>query len=156
VPEYAKAVFNSFNEPGKPTFAELALELKGKGMAAIVVAGESYGQGSSREHAALCPMYLGVRVVLAKSIERIHKANLINFCVVPIEFADPADYDRIKAGDELTMDDLPESIRADDRVRIVDKSSSFELTGQLRLSDRERQILLAAGLLNYTRNKTNG
>ena len=78
---------------GKPSFADRALELKGKGAAGLIVAGESYGQGSSREHAALCPMYLGVRAVLAKSIERIHKANLINFCIVPIEFSDASDYD---------------------------------------------------------------
>ena len=86
VPEYAKVVFNCFNEEGKPAFAERALELKKNSIAGIIIAGESYGQGSSREHAALCPMYLGVRAVIAKSIERIHKANLINFCIVPIEF----------------------------------------------------------------------
>ncbi|MHC4355841.1 MAG: aconitate hydratase, partial [Planctomycetota bacterium] len=76
VPEYAKVVFNCFNEEGEPTFADRALDLKQDGVAGVIVAGESYGQGSSREHAALCPMYLGVRAVIAKSIERIHKANL--------------------------------------------------------------------------------
>ncbi|MHC4243176.1 MAG: aconitate hydratase, partial [Planctomycetota bacterium] len=100
VPEYAKVVFNCFNEKGKPTFAQRSLELKKQGTAGIIVAGESYGQGSSREHAALCPMYLGMRAVLAKSIERIHKANLINFCIVPIEFVEPADYDKINPEDQ--------------------------------------------------------
>jgi aconitate hydratase len=155
VPEYAKAVFHCFNEKDKPTFAERALELKKKGTAGVIVAGESYGQGSSREHAALCPMYLGVRAVIAKSIERIHRANLINFCIVPIVFAEPGDYDKIKPGDRLQIDGLLEAIKSNDEVKIVDKTSSFEFSGRLELSDRERRILLSAGLLNYTRNKAN-
>lgn len=153
VPEYAKVVFNCFNEEGKPTFAERSLKLKKKGVAGVIVAGQSYGQGSSREHAALCPMYLGVRVVIAKSIERIHKANLINFCIVPIEFAGPADYDKIKAGDELEITDLVGAVKNEDKIIIVDKTSSVEFVGNLVLSGREREILLSAGLLNYIRKK---
>jgi aconitate hydratase len=156
VPEYAKVVFNCFNEKGKPTFADRALELKKKGVAGIIVAGESYGQGSSREHAALCPMYLGVRAVIAKSIERIHKANLINFCIVPLEFADPADYDKIEQNDELQIDDLLEAIKSSDTVKVIKADGSFEFTGKLELSDRDREILLSAGLLNYTRKKADG
>ncbi|MHC4439526.1 MAG: aconitate hydratase [Planctomycetota bacterium] len=160
VPEYAKVVFNCFNEKGELTFAERALELKKNGTAGIIVASESYGQGSSREHAALCPMYLGVRAVIAKTIERIHKANLINFCIVPIEFADPADYDKIEPGDELRIDGLPEAIKSSDTVQVIKADSSFEFTGRLELSDRDREILLSAGLLNYilnyTRKKTDG
>jgi aconitate hydratase len=150
VPEYAKVVFNCFNEQGKPTFAQRALELKEKGFAGIIVAGESYGQGSSREHAALCPMYLGVRVVIAKSIERIHKANLTNFCIVPVEFAEPADYDKIKPADQLQIDNLLDAIKKSDKVKIIDKTGSFEFVGRLSLSARDREILLSAGLLNYT------
>jgi aconitate hydratase len=153
VPEYAKAVFNCFNEEGKPTFADRALELKKKGTAGIIVAGESYGQGSSREHAALCPMYLGVRAVIAKSIERIHKANLINFCIVPIEFADPAHYDKIEQDDELQIDGLLEAIKSSDTVKVVKTGGSFEFTGKLELSGRDREILLSAGLLNFTRKR---
>ncbi len=153
VPEYAKVVFNCFNEPDSATFAERALELKKTGIGACLVAGASYGQGSSREHAALCPMYLGVRAVIAKSIERIHKANLINFCIVPVEFADPADYDRINSGDELEIKNLLEAIKGGDEVTIANRSHSFEFTGRLNLSVRDRQILLSAGLLNYTRKK---
>ncbi|OHB60950.1 MAG: aconitate hydratase [Planctomycetes bacterium RBG_13_50_24] len=156
VPEYAKVVFNCFNEKGKPTFAERALELKKKGKAGIIVAGESYGQGSSREHAALCPMYLGVRAVIAKTIERIHKANLINFCIVPVEFADPADYDKIEPGDELQIDNLLEAVKSSDTVKIVKADGSFDFVGRLELSDRDREILLSEGLLNYTRKKTDG
>ena len=153
VPEYAKAVFNCFNEQGKPTFAERALGLKKKGIAGVIVAGQSYGQGSSREHAALCPMYLGVRAVIAKSIERIHKANLINFCVVPIEFAEPADYDKIKPDDLLRIDNLLEVIKSCDEVEIAEKNGKYEFVGKLVLSEREREILLSAGLLSYTRRK---
>ena len=156
VPEYAKVVFNCYNEEGEPTFAERALELKRKATAGIIVAGESYGQGSSREHAALCPMYLGVRAVIAKSIERIHKANLINFCIVPIEFADPADYEKIEQDDKLRIDGLLEAIKSSDTVKIVKADGSFDFVGRLELSDRDREILLSAGLLNYTRKKTDG
>jgi len=156
VPEYAKVVFNCFNEKDKPTFAERALKLKQQAIASVVVAGDSYGQGSSREHAALCPMYLGVRVVIAKSIERIHKANLINFCIVPIEFADPADYEKIEAGDRLQIDNLTEVIKRSDEITIIDKTGGFEFIGRVALSARDREILLSAGLLNYTHKKING
>ena len=154
VPEYAKVVFNCFNENGKPTFAQRALDLKKKSTAGIVVAGESYGQGSSREHAALCPMYLGVRVVIAKSIERIHKANLINFCIVPIEFAEPTDYEKIQADDELRINNLLEAIKSGRTVQIVKADGSSKCTGRLELSKRDREILLSAGLLNYIRQQT--
>jgi aconitate hydratase len=155
VPEYAKVVFNCFNEQGKPTFAQRAHELKKRAISGVIVAGESYGQGSSREHAALCPMYLGVRMVIAKSIERIHKANLINFCIVPVEFTEPADYDKVECGDELVINNLLEAIKDSDTVEIVKADGSFEFVGRLELSDRDREILLSAGLLNYTRKKTN-
>jgi aconitate hydratase len=101
-------------------------------------------------------MYLGVRLVIAKSIERIHKANLINFCIVPVEFAEVSDYDRIEPEDELQIEDLLEAIKGADEVRIVEKSGKYELVGRLLLSERDREILLSAGLLNYTRKKVNG
>jgi aconitate hydratase len=154
VPEYAKVVFNCFNKEGKPTFAERTLELKEKGIAGVIVAGESYGQGSSREHAALCPMYLGVRVVIAKSIERIHKANLVNFCIVPIEFAEPRDYDKIKPDDLLQIDNLLEAIKGSDAVKVAEKTGKYEFVGRLNLPARDREILLSAGLLNHTRQQT--
>ncbi|MBE0535837.1 MAG: aconitate hydratase [Phycisphaerae bacterium] len=153
VPEYAKVVFNCFNKPDQPTFAQRCLELKADGIGAVVVAGLSYGQGSSREHAALCPMYLGVRAVIARSIERIHKANLINFAIVPLEFVDGRDYDRIQPEDQLHIDNLLDSIRGGDRVTVSDTTAGFEFACRLDLSTRDREILLAAGLLNYTRKK---
>lgn len=151
VPEYAKVVFNAFNEPGEPTFAERALKLKADGIAGVIIAGESYGQGSSREHAALCPMYLGVRAVIAKSMERIHRANLINFCIVPIQFADSADYDKLDADDQIEIADLVGAVTNSDTVKIRAKGGALEFVGKLNLSDRDREILLAAGKLNYTR-----
>ena len=156
VPEYSKYVFNSFNETGKPTFAQKALELKKKGVAGIVIASESYGQGSSREHAALCPMFLGVRMIIAKSIERIHKANLINFCILPVEFETPADYEKINVDDELEVKNLNAAIESADVIAIKDKTGNFEFKGRLSLSPRDRQLLLAGGLLNYTREGTKG
>ncbi len=156
VPEYAKVVFNCFNEKGKPTFAQLALELNQKGIAGVIVAGDSYGQGSSREHAALCPMYLGVRAVIAKTIERIHKANLINFCIVPIEFENPSDYEKIKVDDKLRIPSLLDAVRAADTVSVKEENGRYEFTGRLELSGRDRKILLSAGLLNYIRRKADG
>jgi len=106
IPKYARVVFECFNEPGKPSFAERGLAAKAAGRAGIIVAGESYGQGSSREHAAICPMYLGVRLVLARSIERIHAANLINFGIVPLLFRNPDDYAAIAPGDAVEIRSL--------------------------------------------------
>jgi aconitate hydratase len=153
VPEYSKYVFNCFNEQGKPTFAQKALELKKKDIAGVVVAAESYGQGSSREHAALCPMYLGVRMIIAQSIERIHKANLINFCVLPVEFENPADYGKINADDEFDVENLNAAIKSADVITIKDKTRGLDFKCRLNLSQRDRQILLAGGLLQFTKNK---
>jgi len=153
VPEYAKVVFNCFNEEDEPTFAQRALELKSQGVGGIVVAAQSYGQGSSREHAALCPMYLGVRAVIAKSIERIHKANLINFAIVPIEFADMADYEKIDAHDELEIPGLIDAVRSSENITVINKTQGCEIAAKLDLSTRDREILLSGGLLKYTRNK---
>jgi len=152
VPEYAKSVFHIFNQPGHPTFAERALSVKANGRHGVVVAGESYGQGSSREHAALCPMYLGVRAVLAKSMERIHKANLVNFGIVPLLFADAKDYDRIAAEDEVGIDDLVGAIsRGDQTVTMRLPAKDAVIPCRLELTPRQRRLLLAGGLLSATK-----
>jgi len=151
VPEYAKHVFRAMNAPGEPTFAQRAMACRQAGQAAFVVAGDSYGQGSSREHAALCPMYLGVRAVLAKAIERIHQANLVNFGILPLTFADPADYDRLQAGHELLIEGTAEAIRSADRVAVRDVTGGFEFVCRVSLAPRQRAVLAAGGLLNYTR-----
>ena len=141
VPQYAKFVF----EPCDPKFHDICMANKEKGLANVIVAGESYGQGSSREHAALCPMYLGVKAVVAKSIERIHRANLINFGIVPFTFVNAKDYDLVKAGDVLTIDGVRKAVEADGTATL--KVGSKSIAVKTSLSDREKHLILCGGLL---------
>ncbi len=151
VPEYAKHVFGCFNEAGRPSFADRCMALRDAGRAGIIVAGDSYGQGSSREHAALCPMYLGVRVVLAKAIERIHQANLVNFAILPLTFEDPSDYDGLKEGDELVIENVSALVASGDVATVRNVTQGTSMTCRVNLAPRQREILLAGGLLRYTR-----
>lgn len=151
VPEYAKVVFNCFNESPKPTFADRALEVRNAGRHGIIISGDSYGQGSSREHAALCPMYLGIKLVIAKTIERIHCANLINFAIVPAFFADVNDYDRIEEGDELLADGFRKALIDAEVFTVKNITKGFDFQCKLQLSKRDRDILLAGGKLSYTK-----
>ncbi|MBS3820547.1 MAG: aconitate hydratase [Planctomycetes bacterium] len=151
VPEYATVVFDAFNEEHEPTFADRCLALKEQGKAAIIVAGDSYGQGSSREHAALCPMYLGVRVVIAKAIERIHQANLVNFAILPLVFAHDGDYDRIQPGDALVVEGVDEAIASGETVTVRNGTQGVEFECKVQLAPRQRTILAAGGLLQYTK-----
>jgi aconitate hydratase len=116
----------------------------------IIVAGQNYGQGSSREHAAMCPMYLGVKAILAKSFARIHHDNLVNFGILPLTLAQESDYDAINLGDRLEVRDLGQRL-ADgaNTLEIMNLSSGRTLATQLNLLPRLRQILLAGGLLNF-------
>lgn len=117
----------------------------------IIVGGENYGQGSSREHAAITPMYLGVKVVLAKSIARIHKNNLINHGVIPMTFDDPMDYEGISQGDELQIPDFVRQIKLR-KVVLYNKTTDKEISATLDLSDSEVSILLSGGQLAYMKN----
>ncbi len=129
------------------TFAERALESDG----GFLVAGENYGQGSSREHAALCPMYLGVEGVLAQSFARIHKANLFNFGIVPLEI-DAEDYEQIEQGDDIEIvDDVAEAVRTGQETFTVRVNDDWELTGHLDASAREREILADGGKLSHVK-----
>lgn len=141
VPEYAKYVFELCDK----TFHDRCLANKEAGFANVIVAGESYGQGSSREHAALCPMYLGVKAILAKSIERIHRANLINFGIVPFVFVDPKDYDKLGTGDRLELKGIREAVAGDGVLTVKGPKSSFEV--RTTLSAREKLLILSGGLL---------
>ena len=105
----------------------------------IMVAGVHFGCGSSREHAAINPMYLGVKAVIAKSIARIHKGNLVNHGVIPMLFEDGADYDRLEQTDELHIDNLREQIAAR-RVQITDKTKGFSFWAKLELTDKEIEV----------------
>ena len=128
-----------------PEFPKRALE-EGQ---SIIIGGANYGQGSSREHAALAPMYLGVKAVLAKSFARIHAANLINAGILPLVFADPADYDTIAQDDVLAVNGVSEALKAG--VLTLKTSSGKEIKALCSLSPRQQAILLAGGLLNYTK-----
>ncbi len=116
----------------------------------VVIGGSNYGQGSSREHAALVPMYLGIRCVIAKSFARIHIANLINAGILPLTFADPADYDALDQGSKLTFKNLKTGI-ATGNVVMVEESTGKEIALKGEFTQRQQQILLCGGLLNYTK-----
>ncbi len=117
----------------------------------IIVGGVNYGQGSSREHAALVPLYLGIKAVVAKSFARIHVANLINFGIVPLTFANPEDYDRIDEGDALTIQGFANGVATAETLILKDITKDIEIPLVLTATERQRAILGAGGLLNYTR-----
>ncbi len=145
VPKYSEFVF----EPLDKGFSGRAVGLRDKGVHNLIVAGTSYGQGSSREHAALCPMYLGIKAVIAKSIERIHAANLVNFGIVPFYFADESDYDSLVQGAEIVIPGIRTAIEHGSS-EIKAKIGGKDIKLKTSLSERQREILLAGGLLPYT------
>ena len=117
----------------------------------FIIAGENYGQGSSREHAALAPLYLGVRGVIAKSFARIHKANLINNGIVPLEFKNEADYNEVDPLDELVIDNIKEALtKGSVKVKNISKNNEFEVL--IDLTEKEIQVIKAGGRLNYVKN----
>lgn len=128
-------------------FHDRALEM-GK---SIIVGGSNYGQGSSREHAALAPLYLGVKAVITKSFARIHVANLINSGIVPMTFADEADYDRIDQMDKLKIENIGKQIADGNIVKVQNVTKGYEFTVNVDLSERQKQMIYAGGLLNYTK-----
>ncbi|MFB3766494.1 MAG: aconitate hydratase [Methanotrichaceae archaeon] len=145
VPKYSEFVF----EPLDKEFSGRAVSLRDKGVHNLIVAGTSYGQGSSREHAALCPMYLGIKAVIAKSIERIHAANLINFGIVPFYFADESDYDSLEQGAEIIIPGIRTALN-NGNSEFKAKIAGRDIRLKTSLSERQREILLAGGLLPYT------
>jgi aconitate hydratase len=142
IPAISRFVFEQMD----PDFPQRAKE-KGNG---VVVGGENYGQGSSREHAAIAPRYLGIRAKIAKSFARIHKANLINFGILPLTFSDPADYDRMNQGDKVVFKGVRNLVSsgAKEIPAIVE---GREVVTLLEVSERDRQDILAGGTLNYVR-----
>jgi aconitate hydratase len=141
---YSAYVFEAVD----PGFSKRASDSRDSGSHNVIVAGASYGQGSSREHAAICPAYLGVRAVVAKSFERMHKANLVNFGVLPLVFADEGDYDKIGQGDELEIEGLRAAVASGaEEVLVRDGTKGFEFLARCELSERQREIALAGGAL---------
>ena len=136
-----------------PAFPERA-KAAGRG---IIVGGSNYGQGSSREHAALVPLYLGIRAVIAKSFARIHAANLVNAGILPLVFENEADYDKIKQGDRLIIEGIHEGLKADALTLTVMRggSEAARIPLRMELAERQKDMLLAGGLLKYTANNGN-
>ena len=142
IPAISRFVFEQID----PDFPQRAVD-KGNG---VVMGGENYGQGSSREHAAIAPRYLGIRAKIAKSFARIHKSNQINFGILPLTFRDPADYERIKQGDKVLFKGV-RGLVASGAKEIPASVEGREVMTLLEVSERERQELLAGGMLNYVK-----
>ncbi len=134
------------------TYAQRAGQAQQQGDGHAIVAGDNYGQGSSREHAALAPRYLGLRAVIAKSFARIHRQNLVNFGVLPLVFADPAEYDAIERDDVLSIKEL-DRLDQDRDVTVRNESKSREFTTRHNLSSKEAEVLRAGGLVNWTKER---
>jgi aconitate hydratase len=142
VPEISKYVFNKID----PAFYGRAVKENG----GFIIGGDNYGQGSSREHAALAPMHLGIKAVITKSFARIHKANLINFGLLPLCFTNPKDYDRINPGDRLELVDVAGCLRAGKNI-LMKVNGALDIKLFTQLSEREKDIILAGGKINFIR-----
>src|SRR5438067_4262574 len=149
IPKMAEFVFDAIDE----SFPQRALEVRDAG-GHVVVGGENYGQGSSREHAAIAPRFLGLRAVIAKNFARIHWQNLVNFGILPLEFADPSDYDRVEQGDVLVLDDVRDTLQDDSKPLVAEnttKGERYELTHHL--SPRQVDVILEGGLIPIFKSK---
>jgi aconitate hydratase len=149
IPKYSEFVFENVDA----TFAKRAQAIQKAGKQNVIVAGLSYGQGSSREHAALCPMYLGVGAVIAKSFERIHAANLINFGILPLTFCAESDYDKIDQGNDLEIVEVRKIIAGNGKLLVQNKTRGNSFYVTCVLSERQKQIILAGGALNIRKKK---
>ncbi|MDW8066863.1 MAG: aconitate hydratase [Aquificaceae bacterium] len=137
-----------------PDFVSRAKKVRDeKGKANIIIGGENYGQGSSREHAALAPRFLGVRAVIAKSFARIHHANLVNFGIVPLEFVDKEDYNKFSLGDEIEIPELTERLQQGKEIVVINKATGEEIVCKYNLTPKQVSVLLAGGLLNWIKKK---
>jgi len=148
IPEISKFTFERIDTA---FYEKASAHQKNGGEGCFVVGGENYGQGSSREHAALAPMYLGVRAVIVKSFARIHKANLINYGIIPITFKNPSDYDLIENGDILRIDNIDAALKSGEDFSIIIKKTGKKIEGLNSLDERSRAILQCGGLAVYTR-----
>ena len=143
IPAISKFVFCKIDK----NFSQRARET-GTG---FIVGGANYGQGSSREHAALAPRYLGVRAVIAKSFARIHKFNLVNFGILPLELENPADRGQLNQGDHLELENLHQALQAREKITLTNKDRSLQVLTRIDVSPRLREVLLAGGTLNHTK-----
>ena len=134
------------------TYHRRAMQVRDSGGHAVL-GGRNYGQGSSREHAALAPRYVGLRVVIAKSFARIHWQNLVNFGVLPLTLEDEAEYNRIEQGDLLKLTDLHEQIRTGSPIRIENRTKNRTFKVKQQLSSRQIDVLLSGGVINWVRER---
>lgn len=141
IPAISEYVFSNIDS----SFTKRAKEARG----GIIVAGENYGQGSSREHAALAPMYLGIKAVIAKSFARIHYQNLINFGILPLVFSNPSDYNLIEKGDEVEIPKIKSSLKKGQDIQLINLTNNKEIILKHFLTDRQIKIMIAGGLLNF-------
>lgn len=132
-----------------PDFVKRAKKMNG----GFIIGGDNYGQGSSREHAAIAPMHLGIKCVITKSFARIHKSNLINFGILPLEFANKIEYNKVKQGDMLEIRNVKSVIKDKKEVEVLNKTNKKKISCLLTIKKRERSILLKGGLLNYIKQK---
>ena len=146
IPAISEFVFENIDN----TFSRRANEAREKG-GAIIVGGENYGQGSSREHAAIAPMYLGIQAVIVKSFARIHRANLINFGILPLLFKSEQDYDRIEQGDVLEVKDAVSAVKGSQTFTVVNQTKEYIFDVMANLNLREKELILKGGLLSHTR-----
>lgn len=151
IPMISTFTFKNIDE----TFYERAMNAKEKG-GGIIVGGENYGQGSSREHAAIAPMYLGVKAVIAKSFARIHRANLINFGILPLIFSNPSDYEKVEQGDVLFISSLIEGVKLTQEYEVHNLSKEITFKVHSNLNPREQELILEGGLLPYVRKQVLG
>ncbi len=149
VPKYSEFVFETVD----PGFAARATQARDAGKHNIIIAGASYGEGSSREHAAICPMFLGVKMVLAKSFQRIHSDNLINFGILPAVFKNDKDYEKIEQGDELIVSGITGMIQSGKSATLKNKTRNTDIEITFSLSERQKVILLAGGSLALLKQK---
>ena len=147
IPEISRFVFSQIDE----TYYERAMKQRETG--SFVVGGENYGQGSSREHAAIAPRYLGLRAVIAKSFARIHWQNLINFGILPLTFENPDDWERIDRDDVLSIVDVRGTIQRGRRLEVINKTKDHTYLAEHSMSERQVKIMLAGSLINAVREK---
>jgi aconitate hydratase len=147
IPEISKFTFSQIDE----SYYNRAMEYQSQG--SFVVGGHNYGQGSSREHAALAPRYLGVKGVIAKDFARIHWQNLANFGILPVTFVDSADWEKIEVGDELEIPDVRQALERGARLIVVNRSKDETYEIEHTLSRRQIEMILAGSLINLVRQR---
>jgi aconitate hydratase len=153
IPVYSRVVFECFNKEGEPSFAERAELLREAGKHGIIIAEESYGQGSSREHAAICPMYLGIKAVIAVSIERIHTANLVNFGIIPLFFESPVDYQKIEENDSILIENITHQLSSGNIINanlIKQNGNTNTIKLKHNLNKEDVECIIAGGILNLS------